>query len=141
VDSSAATTKAEEDTNKTVIASSYEKEKASVPENTLDGKPATYWSTSANNPWIRYTLKHEIKIGKVGIYWYAREQPVYPFDIEFSFDGIIWQQVYKGKNHQTSAMEYYKFEPSTANYIRIRCHGNNKTGFSAIRDVDIDGLK
>ena len=137
----AAKAKAEADAKKTVIASSFEDGKNNTPENTIDGNPGTYWSTDEKNPWIRYTLEKEIKLGQIGITWYQGSERVYPFEVEFSFDAQVWQQVYQGKSRQEDGMETYEFDSATANYVRIRCHGNNVTEFSAIHEVRIDGLK
>ncbi len=121
--------------NKTVLASSVESAKPSVPVNTLDGNPKTYWSTDEKNPWIRYKFTKAQPISRIGILWYNGSKRVYPFEIDTSMDGKLWHQVYKGKSHQTATMEYYNFPSRKTKYIRIRCHGNNKTSFSAICEV------
>ncbi len=126
---------------KTVAAGSLETQKNSAPEQTFDGNPSTCWSTNEKNPWILYTLKTNTRIDRIGINWYAGSRRAYPFEIEVSLDGKTWKTVYRGTNFQSGGMEYYTFEPVTARYICIQCHGNDKTGFSAIREVDIRGLK
>jgi len=141
VDTSIALAKIKADADKTVIASGYQDDGKSTPENTIDGNPKTYWTTDNKDPWIRYALTDEIKVSRIGIQWYAGDQRTYPFEIETSFDGLIWQEVYKGQNNHIASIDYCSFAPATARYVRIKCHGNNKTGFSAIYEVDLQGLK
>ncbi|MEN8128160.1 MAG: glycoside hydrolase family 2 TIM barrel-domain containing protein [Planctomycetota bacterium] len=132
---------AKAEAEKVVIASSVESAKPSVPENTLDGDLQTYWSTNERNPWIRYALVGEKKLGKIGIAWYNGSERVYPFEVEFSFDGHAWEQVYQGKSGGVDGIEFYEFNPKDANFVRICCHANSVNEYSAICEVEIEGLK
>ncbi|AQT69340.1 Beta-galactosidase [Anaerohalosphaera lusitana] len=128
------------DLGKGVIASSSETSKGNIARNAADGKTNTYWSTNERNPWIRFELKEPKEVDEISILWYNSSERVYPFEIETSLDGQTWKQALSTKSRSEKGFETYKFDPVKAKYVRIKGHGNNKTAFTAMYEVKLDGL-
>ncbi|WP_020575439.1 DUF7594 domain-containing protein [Actinopolymorpha alba] len=121
----------------TIIASADD---GNVPENTMDGNPATRWSAEGDGQWIAYDLGADGPVSSVTIAWYQGDKRASRFDLEVAPAGGDWRQVFSGSSSGTRATpETYTFDEVSARYLRIVGHGNTANAWNSIIEVTIPG--
>lgn len=121
-----------------VIASSDD---GNLPTNTVDGDMATRWSAEGPEEWIAYDLAEDGPVSEVAIAWFSGDERQTTFEIEVAAaDDASWRSVFNGvSSGESSEPEVYSFDPSTARYLRILCHGNTVNQWNSITEVSITG--
>ncbi|MCX7048884.1 MAG: discoidin domain-containing protein [Candidatus Sumerlaeota bacterium] len=87
------------------------------PEQAVDGKDGTRWSSQFSDPqWLAVDLGEPRKIARVQLKW----EPAYgkAYQIQVSDDGEKWKDVYKTESGK-GGVEEIKFAPVEARYVRI----------------------
>jgi hypothetical protein len=111
-----------------------------VPQNTMDGNPATRWSADGDGQWIGYDLGSDGPVSSVTIAWYQGKTRSSTFDIEVATADGEWERVFSGSSSGTQdTPETYTFAERTARYLRIVGHGNSANSWNSITEVTIPG--
>ncbi|HXL35365.1 MAG TPA: Ig-like domain-containing protein, partial [Gemmatimonadales bacterium] len=111
---------------------------STLPQNTLDQNLATRWSAQGDGQWIRYDLGALVDMDRVAVAWYLGDTRIAYFDIEVSWDAIVWWSVLSGQSSgQTLQPEIHSFRRTTARYVRIVGHGNGQSAWNSITEVAI----
>ncbi len=121
-----------------VIASSDD---GNIPANTLDGDLETRWSAEGDGEWIGYDLGGDGPVSEVRIAWFSGDERQTSFDIEVAAEAeTTWTTVFSGLSSGTTAdLETYAFDTVEARYVRIVGHGNTKSGWNSVAEVEITG--
>ena len=118
-----------------VVASAND---GNVPQNTLDKSLATRWSAQGDGQWIRYDLGAIVDIDRVAVAWYLGDSRIAYFDIEVSWNAVVWWRVFSGQSSgQTLQPEIYAFTRTSARYVRVVGHGNSQSAWNSITEVAI----
>lgn len=103
-----------------------------IAMNTIDGDldPESRWSAEKEQ-WIQYDLGELKEINAVSIAFSNGHVRKNYFDIAVSSDGVNWTTVYASgvTSGTTQGLETYRFNPVTAKYVRILCHGHSVAGY------------
>ncbi|MCB9430804.1 MAG: discoidin domain-containing protein [Ardenticatenaceae bacterium] len=119
----------------TVTASSDD---GNVPENTLDKRLDTRWSTQGDGEWITYNLGAVKMVESIRIAFHQGTQRVAFFDIEVSEDGARWTQVLAGEsNGLTDDLQTFNLTPVAAQYVRFVGYGNSSNNWNGLTEVEI----
>ena len=118
-----------------VVASAND---GNLPQNTLDNSLATRWSAQGDGQWIRYDLGAIVDIDRVAVAWYLGDSRIAYFDIEVSWNAVVWWRVFSGQSSgQTLQPEIYAFTRTSARYVRVVGHGNSQSAWNSITEVAI----
>lgn len=94
------------------------------PAAAIDGDPNSMWWSDNDQPdpqWLMVDLGTEQKVGAVSVLWwkaYAKD-----YTVEVSTDGTSWREVARveGRSNWLGDMDVFRFEPTTARYVRLHC--------------------
>ena len=118
-----------------VVASAND---GNLPQNTLDNSLATRWSAQGDGQWIRYDLGAIVDIDRVAVAWYLGDSRIAYFDIEVSWNAVVWWRVFSGQSSgQTLQPEIYAFTRTSARYVRVVGHGSSQSAWNSITEVAI----
>ena len=118
-----------------VVASAND---GNLPQNTLDNSLATRWSAQGDGQWIRYDLGAIVDMDRVAVAWYLGDSRIAYFDIEVSWNAVVWWRVFSGQSSgQTLQPEIYAFTRTSARYVRVVGHGNSQSAWNSITEVAI----
>lgn len=109
-----------------------------LPQNVLDGDPATRWSASGSEEWIAFDVGAPRTLATARIAWYGGDTRRTRFKLSISADGKAWTDVYTGESSgKTADLESYTLEPAqTARHLRITCYGNSSNLWNSITAVE-----
>src|SRR5438067_11993680 len=118
-----------------VVASAND---GNLPQNTLDNSLATRWSAQGDGQWIRYDLGAIVDMDRVAVAWYLGDSRIAYFDIEVSWNAVVWWRVFSGQSSgQTLQPEIYAFTRTSARYVRVVGHGSSQSAWNSITEVAI----
>lgn len=113
-----------------------------LPENTLDGRLDTRWSSLGKGSWIDYDLGTVAKVGGVSVAWHQGNLRRNDFVVSTSNDGVHYNAVYSGKSSGTTVdAETYRFDPRKARRVRITVNGNNLNDWASIAEARVCAAK
>ena len=108
------------------------------PSHTVDGDFSTRWSACGDPQWIQYELHGTQQVQSVDIAFFRGTERFAFFDIELSFDGANWTNVYPdGKSSQQGGLEPFVFDDRNAHFVRITGHGNSVNEWNSYNEVVI----
>ncbi|MBN1421666.1 MAG: discoidin domain-containing protein [Planctomycetes bacterium] len=88
------------------------------PENAVDGKRTTRWSSEFSDPqWIAIDLGEPVEISRVQLLWEAAYGKAYA--IEVSLDGEAWTEVFRTAEGD-GGTDDIRFAPARARWVRMR---------------------
>ena len=106
--------------------------------NMLDDDYDTRWSAEGTEQYAIFDLGQIQNVGVVSVALYSGMTRQTDFEIDLSTDGESWSTVFDGMSSGTTdAPEYYTFFPREAQFVRLRCHGNTKTLWNSITEVEV----
>ena len=107
------------------------------PENTLDGKDTTWWSSDDNGAWIEYDLGSVKAVQEIGINFYLGDRRLAYFEVEASADGQSWKKVVSDgvSSGNTLDTQFFPFAPTDARYVRILGYGNTNSKVNSYTQV------
>ena len=112
-----------------------------VAKNTLDGDASTRWSNNVDGGWIQYDLGSKQSVNAVRIAWYKGDQRKAKFDVLVGDSPSKLSAVLSGAtaSGSTTGFETYSFAATQARYVRIVGHGNSKSAWNSILEVEVRG--
>ncbi|MGE0550332.1 MAG: M64 family metallopeptidase [Kofleriaceae bacterium] len=108
------------------------------PNNALDSKLDTRWSSNGNGQWLQLDLGGSRKISAVDVAWYKGTQRASNYVISVSTDGTMFSDVANGKSSgRTNYNERIAFAPVQAKYVRITVNGNSVNSWASITEAKV----
>lgn len=128
-----------------VNASSFEPNSTNIPENAIDGNPATRWSAQGSGQWIEVDLGKKQSIDAVGLLWYRGETRKSEFEVLVSQDRTTYTPaITRRQSNQpaTPGIERYMFSTNIiARYVRVFCYGNTVNDWNSISELEVYGTE
>lgn len=114
-----------------------------VPSNTIDGNLSTRWSANGSGRYITYDLGSNKSISSMKIAWYKGDQRQSYFKIRAGASTASLTTIYdaqsSGSSGNTTALETYTFDATTARYVRITGFGNSSNTWNSVTEAEIWG--
>lgn len=115
---------------------------AGAPSDTIDGKPATYWSTSGDRS-ITWTLAKAAPVKSVILDWRANATRLVTFEVQTSASGGSWVTQQEGAYDGPSGSQTLVLRSAPkSKYVRLIVHGAGPSdpisSMSEIRFFDYD---
>lgn len=110
-----------------------------LPENAIDGNPATRWSARGQGAWIDADLGSAQAVTAVKIAWYQGDARVNHFAIAGSQDGKSFSELFAGDSTgKTAEFEKYAFKPAVARWVRVTVNGNTRNKWNSISELAVE---
>ncbi len=111
-----------------------------IAVNTTDGDLNTRWAAKGDGQWIMYDVGTVAAVHEVAIAWAKGDERKASFSIEVSLDGNTWEGVFNGNSSgDTSKLESYPFDSTTARFVRLVGHGNSSNMWNNMAEVELYG--
>ncbi len=126
-----------------VRASGFDTQNMTIPENAIDRKLATRWSSLGLGEWIQFDLGEAITVSQVFIAWFKEGFRQAEFAILMSLDAANWTTVVPRRlsSGLTPGFQAYESPDVMARFVRIEGYGNteNSQPWHALTEVEIHG--
>lgn len=111
-------------------------------DKTVDGNESTYWIGGFyKSPWwITFDTGSANYIAKINMKWQDQHYTPTDCDIQVSFNGVAWENVYSGVTGVCSAQGDIKDINKAARYLRLYVR-STKYDFLTLKEVKIYGRK
>lgn len=117
-----------------VIASTDD---GNVAENVLDDDLNTRWSANGSGNYIEFCMGDTLTLDQVSISFFKGDERQTTFDIDYSVDGINYQNLSSGEvsGGLSNALEDFDFFPTDIWKLKITCFGNTQNGWNSLNEV------
>jgi hypothetical protein len=115
------------------------------PENILDGKTSTKWSSNGDNKWLILKLAQPFEISHLKIGFLPEQKYTSYFDIYASADNVSWEPVIVRATSCgfSGEIQIFDFPPSISakefSYLKFIGHGNSLNGWNNVSEFKIFG--
>jgi hypothetical protein len=110
-----------------------------VPQNTVDGDPATGWSAQDDGQWLTYHLSRTCEVERIRVRWECDH--AIPFEVQVSLDGQRWKTVHSGESRgKPGDPETYRLRAASARYIRLLVKGSEPRHWHRLSEVGVGDI-
>jgi len=111
------------------------------PINAIDGDDTSLWSSTGVGKVLTLDLTYQNLLTELSLAWSNGDTREAYFDVETSETGEQWVTVLSGaqSSGETSNLESYGLDQSTARFVRIIAHGNSANDTNELLEVNAYG--